>query len=98
MRLSKQESRKRFSELNALLYEWDPIGVGPDLPRDEYECLAGPLIRMLESGATHAEIVAYLQNELVEHFGLEPNKDDIETVATRVRAWFYRGWKDRMAE
>ena len=55
-------------------------------------------MRMLESGATRSEIVAYLQKELVEHFGLEPNKDDIETVATRVQAWFYRGWRDREAE
>jgi hypothetical protein len=53
---------------------------------------------MLESGVSHAEIVAYLQSELVEHFGLEPNKDDVETVATRLRAWFERDWKDRSAE
>ncbi len=89
--LSKQESSQRYSELNALLCEWDPIGVGPRGPRDEYECLAGPLMTMLQSGATEPEIVAYLESGLVEHFGLEPNTDDIEAVAARIRAWFDRG-------
>jgi hypothetical protein len=88
--LNKEQSRQRYSELNALLCEWDPIGVGPDVPTDEYECLAGPLMRMLESGATQAEITAYLRSELVEHFGLEPNIDEIEGVAARVREWFDR--------
>jgi hypothetical protein len=46
---------------------------------------------MLQSGATEPEIVAYLESGLVEHFGLEPNTDDIEAVAARIRAWFDRG-------
>ena len=71
MLLSKEESRRRYSELNALLFEWDPIGVGPEGPRDECECLVGPLMRMLESGATQAQMVAYLKTELVDHFGLD---------------------------
>ena len=73
------------------MFEWDPIGVGPHGPRDEYECLVGPLMTMLQSGASQPEVVAYLESELVEHFGLEPNNDDIEAVAARVRAWFDRG-------
>jgi hypothetical protein len=50
-------------------------------------------MRMLESGATQAEITAYLRSELVEHFGLEPNIDEIEAVAACVRGWFDRRWK-----
>ncbi len=88
MALSKQELREHVSELNALLFEWDPIGVGPDGPPDEYECLVGTLMTMLDSGATEREIAAYLEHELVEHFGLEPNKNDIAAVAARVKAWF----------
>ena len=94
MPLSKREMSERSSQLNALLYEWDPIGVGPDGPRDEYACLVGPLLTMLQSGATQGEIASYLETELVEHFGLELNRDSIAAAASRVRAWFDRGWKD----
>ena len=90
MPLSKEESRQRYSELNALLFEWDPIGVGPDWPTDEYVCLVGPLMRLLESGATRSEIAAYLNNELVEHFGLDANNYDTEAVAARIGDWFER--------
>ena len=92
--ISKREVRQRSSQLNALLYEWDPIGVGPDGPRDEYECLVGPLLTMLQSGATQGEIASYLETELVEHFGLTTNRDDITNAASRIRAWFDRDWKD----
>ena len=87
MPLSKRELRQRSTQLNALLYEWDPIGVGPNGPRDEYECLVGPLLTLLQSGATQGEIASYLETELVEHFGLEPNRDSIVAAASRIRAW-----------
>ncbi|HZM99153.1 MAG TPA: hypothetical protein VFB70_07155 [Pyrinomonadaceae bacterium] len=77
-----------FSELNALLCEWDPIGVGPDGPRDEYECLVGPLLMMLQSGATQDEIASYLEIELVEHFGLEPNRESMASTVSRVCTWW----------
>lgn len=80
------------SQLNALLYEWDPIGIGPDGPRDEYECRVGPLLTMLQSGATQDEIASYLETELVEHFGLEPDRESVAAAASRVCAWFDRGW------
>ena len=96
--LGKEESRRRYSQLNALLFEWDPIGVGPDGPHDEYDCLVGPLMRMLESGATQPEIVSYLTTELVDHFGLDASSYDIEAVAARVRTWFDRFEPDSQAE
>jgi hypothetical protein len=76
--------------------EWDPIGVmkDPDWPRDEYECLVGPLLTLLQSGATEAEIGGYLRNEMVEHFGLSPDHYDFLAVAGRVHSWFNLGWRD----
>jgi hypothetical protein len=37
---SRELLRSRERELRALLKEWDPIGVAPELggPTDEYEC------------------------------------------------------------
>ena len=48
--LSKEQSRVRWAELRRLLCEWDPIGVmdDPEWPRDEYDCMIGPVLRLLE--------------------------------------------------
>ena len=96
MILSKQELRQRFSQLNALMCEWDPIGVmtDPNWPRDEYECLVGLLLTLLQSGASDAQIAGYLRNEIVEHFGLTPEHYDFAAIAARVQVWFNRAWRD----
>jgi hypothetical protein len=59
--------------VNDLLNEWDFIGVADLLEDgdDEYTCLVGPLLRLLRDGAGPAELVAYLDHELPEHFGLD---------------------------
>jgi hypothetical protein len=94
--LSKRELKQRSSQLNALMCDWDPIGVmtDPNWPRDEYECLVGPLLTQLESGASTADIGTYLRKETVEHFGLSPQHCDFPAVASRVRGWFDRAWRD----
>jgi hypothetical protein len=55
-------------------------------------------MRLLESGATQSQIVAYLKNELDDHFGLDVNNYDLEAVAARVRAWFDRSWASSEVE
>ena len=94
--LTKRESRERSAQLRALICEWDPIGVmnDPDWPRDEYDCLVGPLLTLLQSGTSDDAIGEYLRNELVDHFGLSPAPYDFAVVIQRVRAWFNRGWRD----
>jgi hypothetical protein len=95
VRLTKQESRQRSSQLNDLLCEWDPIGVmSLGAPRDEYDCLIGPLTTLLESGATTADIGRFLRKELVDHFGLSPDHYDFVATANRFRTWFDRSWRD----
>ena len=44
---------------------------------------------------TQDEIASYLETELVEHFGLEPNRESIAAAASRACYWFDRGWKNR---
>src|SRR5213593_1162887 len=93
--LSKREIRERSSQLNDLLCEWDPIGVmSVGAPRDEYGCLIGPLLTLLQSGGTATDIQSYLRKEIVDHFGLSPEHYDFLAVAKRLRAWFDRGWRD----
>lgn len=91
--LTKREIRERSSQLRTLICEWDPIGVMDDTewPKDEYDCLIGPLLTLLQSGANDEGIADYLRRELIEHFGLTP-ADGLASVAQRVRTWFNRGW------
>jgi hypothetical protein len=92
MRLTNRELRQRVEELSALMCEWDPTGVVAECgaPPDEYDCLVGPLLALLQSGATEVEIEGYLRQRLVEHFGLSCDPQDVATVAGRVRRWFNR--------
>jgi hypothetical protein len=92
--LSKEQSRIRWSELRALFCEWDPIGVVDDResPRDEYDCMVGPVMRLLESDASEAEVAAYLRDEVTNHLGLSPEHYDFQAVARRTRAWFQERW------
>ena len=92
--LSKREIRERSAQLRALLCEWDPIGVMsyPDWPRDEYDCLLGPLLTLLDAEASKEEISRYLRKEIDEHFGLSADNYDFAAVAERFRKWFYLGW------
>jgi hypothetical protein len=92
--LSKSQSRERWSELRALFCDWDPIGVmsDPEWPRDEYDCMVGPVMRFLESGASEIEIAAYLHKEISEHFGLSAEHYDFPAIARRARSWFEERW------
>lgn len=94
--LTKSESRERWSQLRAQICAWDPIGVvdQPDSPRDEYDCLVGPLLTMLQSGATDDSIGAHLRKEIVEHLGLSPDPHELSTLARRLRSWFDLAWRD----
>lgn len=93
--LSKRELRERSAQLRALMCQWDPIGVmdDPGWPRDEYDCLVGPLLTLLDSGASDEEIARYLRQEIDEHFGLTGDSYDFKAVADRVCRWFDRGWR-----
>lgn len=93
--LSKRERGERFAQLRRLMCEWDPIGVmgESDWPRDEYDCLVGPLLTLLDSDARKEEIARYLRKEIDEHFGLSADNYDVTAVADRVRRWFDHGWR-----
>jgi hypothetical protein len=69
--LTKQASRERWREVRSLVNEWDPIGlISAGAPDDEYECVVGPVLRMLETSEAPETIGAYLEIEFAEHFGM----------------------------
>src|SRR5262249_41523899 len=88
------ELRQRSAQLNDLLHDWDPIGVmGAGTPHDEYNCLVGPLLTLLQSHATQAEIASHLHKEIDSHFGLSPEHYDFVAVAGRIKRWYDRDWR-----
>ena len=94
VRLSPTELRSRFSELREHLNQWDPVGVldDPEWPRDEYDCLVGPVLRLLEAGASAAEIATFLRGELRDHFGVDPGWRPPEPLAERIVTWYHERW------
>jgi hypothetical protein len=92
--LDKEQLRRRGRELRALIAEWDPIGVGPDWSKDEYDCLLWPVMRKLEDRASEKDLASFLRAELEEHFGLEPDDAGIARFVSQAQEWFDTRWKD----
>ncbi len=85
--------RAMLQELNALLNEWDPIGVVEDLrerglPLDEYESYAPGILRMLEQGARDDEIAAHMQFLVSEWMGLSTTAESQLPMARAITAWY----------
>jgi hypothetical protein len=80
-------------ELRALLYEWDPVGVAqePDWPGDEYDDFVAPLHQKLLGGASAGELAIFLDEQVREHIGLEPDADREERFAARLVDWWAGG-------
>lgn len=91
--LSKQESRMRWRELRQLVNQWDPIGlISMGAPEDEYECVVGPVLRMLESSESPGAISSYLEAEFAEHFGM-PGVTAFE-FANQAIEWYRERWRE----
>lgn len=59
--LSGSEIIRRLEvELRPLLLRWDPFGVGPECPPDEYDSYFGQVIRALRSHQTEDALVDWL--------------------------------------
>lgn len=65
-----------------------PCDARPGVARDEYDCMVGPSLRMLEGGASDAQIAEYLHGEMTDHFGLPGDLQGWSTFAKRLTAWF----------
>jgi hypothetical protein len=78
-------------ELRSLMNDWDPIGlIEAGAPADEYECVVGPLLRMLEERAPVGAIAKYLASEFEEHFGVPIT--DAAAFGERASSWYETRW------
>jgi hypothetical protein len=87
------EAGREWFELQALLNEWDPIGVydaETNFPADEYDCLYEPLMSRLRIGQDAKELGDFLERELKSHFGLDPRSSRPQDFAQRVVDWYSR--------
>jgi hypothetical protein len=86
---NKAESRLRWSELRDLVNAHDPIGlIATGAPKDEYECIVGPLMRLLEHSAPAHEIGSFLETEFRTHFGSPISEAGAMELTTRAQAWY----------
>jgi len=83
-----------FGELRALLRRWDPLGVfhgadpEADRPEDEYDRLIPGLYKRLRAGRSEEELLAFLERELVDRFGLSPRPVIDRQFARELVAWW----------
>jgi hypothetical protein len=62
----------RRDELRRLINAWDPIGLLTlGAPSDEYECLVDGILSRLQRNGSAAELAAFLDRHLADHFGVE---------------------------
>jgi len=92
---SDKQTGECLKKIRDLWCEWDPIGVtvDPDWPRDEYDNYLKPTLRLLKSGASNQEVVAYLTNVIGEHMGLGQKgieNSNPSLFAEKLRDWFER--------
>lgn len=75
--------------VKAVLRQWDPIGVSPELcreARDEYDSYAPRVLSLLCSGAPAASVAAELEHFRIVSIGLEPDQDEDFETAQRLLA------------
>lgn len=94
LNLTKEDLRRRAAELREMVNRWDPIGVmsDPEWPRDEYECLVGPLLRRLEVRTAPDAIAKFLHHEVTQHFGLGIALAPCAAWAAEAVAWYEIRW------
>ncbi len=77
--------------------EWDPLGfVEMGAPRDEYDCLLGPLMRHLQQRSPDGVISSFLEHRFAHHFGCagHPSDEERQQFIDRARAWFSEHGRD----
>lgn len=79
-----------FSEhvRRVLRHVWDPIGVGAELPDDEYDSYLPGVVALVRSlSAFEAEIAAHLSWIETGMMGLSPEPARVTRAAGKIPAW-----------
>lgn len=89
---NKYRTRQAQRDVRALLLEWDPIGIsGVDEAQDEYDCMIGPLLRLLFDRADQSRVLDWIRTERVSHFGLSAASSADAELAAKLLSWWDTG-------
>ncbi len=84
--MDKKQAKVLMEQVRDILNEWDFLSVVEIGPKDEYDCMIGPLVHILLKNSDREVIKEYILNELKSHFGLidyEPG-ESLETAINKL--------------
>lgn len=97
IKLSKEQSRKRFAELRTLWNKFDPIGVhGDELNEnciDEYDTYVGQSLRYLEK-SQFIQLYFYIKSVCRNHMELNIPSWAILKFTYHCQKWFWTNWRN----
>lgn len=85
----KVQFNSDFSSLREILNQHDIIGLMPDLPVNEYDCINHSLLSLLYQNKDLDSIKRLLKTEINDLFGLNNNQVFIDKLATDIYDWWY---------
>jgi hypothetical protein len=69
--VSQHDAKIGTRDVRRRLNGWDPARlIAAGAPEDEYDCLSGPLFRLLTEDAPADDIAAFIETEIASHFGV----------------------------
>jgi hypothetical protein len=92
--MDRRKVKRFLVELRPLLQAWDPIGLfdadseGP--PEDEYDCMAGHVVKCLLQIGSEDEAVHFMQAEARGHMGIEVDDASTRCLLRSARALWDR--------
>ena len=66
---------------------WNPIG--PGLPEDEFDFVAGPIASLLFRDADRSQVAALLAEHRVDHLGAGTDREADDRAAAAILAWYH---------
>jgi hypothetical protein len=92
-RVLKREHKAVFLEASALFYRFDPVGIGADMPSDEYEPEVGTILRRLRDCRDVGEVQDVVHEEFCRWFSSEIAGPRHRYTAVSVALWEL--WQDK---
>jgi hypothetical protein len=68
---------------HVFMHDWDPIGVGDDLPEDEYDAYVMPMYSLLRQKRGEAAVLDYLEKVSERINGTPDSRDSLRDAASK---------------
>lgn len=76
----------QIRSVEALLRNWDPIGLSPGIsgPADEYDSYAPHIVSLVKGGCAVSELAEHLESLAVDTMGIGPSSAESRATSARV--------------